>query len=396
MLTVHVYGWRPLSGALLIGCLLIGLVATPKWDDRILYLGLFRAREALPGSGMGVAKFIELNPYIDQINSVFLTDDPIGSVEAREVKLESGGSSLSIFVNGKSDGNSFEDYPTMSLLASLPALFAEKAERGFIIGWGTGVTAGELASLKTMEHIDVAEISPGVIQAAPYFDFASMNASNNPKIHVIQSDAYRALMRSEGSYDVIISEPSNPWVTGVEMLFSRDFLEVAKGRLSPGGVYCQWLQEYETNTEAIEIVFRTYAAVFDHVAVWRSKSPDLLLLGFNDKGNALDHYRLEERARRPDFKASLERAGIHSFPELLAHEVLPLGVVHTIADEGPIQTPYHPILNYVAGRAFFRGQTGQLPFSGHRNAAEIGRKNSLLRFTLDATGEAFPMRIVAA
>ena len=74
----------------------------------------------------------------------------------------------------------------------------------------------------------------------------------------MRGDAYRTLLRSEGKFDLIVSEPSNPWVTGVEMLYSREFLEAARDRLTPGGVHAQWFHSYETDTEMLALMLRTY------------------------------------------------------------------------------------------------------------------------------------------
>src|SRR5439155_4518785 len=169
---------------------------------------------------------------------------------------------------------------------------------------------------------------------------------------IVRSDAYRALLRQRELYDVIVSEPSNPWVTGVEMLFSREFLAEARDRLTPAGVYCQWYHLYETSPQAIELVLRTYASVFDHVAVWSVNHADLLLLGFRDAASALDLARIEQRFARADFRASFERLGIEGLGQLLAHETLPLGVANAAGFTGPVHSLYHPRLAYEAGRAF--------------------------------------------
>ena len=150
--------------------------------------------------------------------------------------VEEGGEperfSRSIVVNGKSDGNlawnqarrDRDDYPTMAISGLLPALIADRHERAFVIGWGTGVTAGELAALAQTQRVEVAEISRGVIASAPLFDAANLGASRSPKVSIAQGDAYRLLAQSGERYDVIVSEPSNPWVVGVEMLYSFEFL----------------------------------------------------------------------------------------------------------------------------------------------------------------------------
>ncbi|MBW2230534.1 MAG: fused MFS/spermidine synthase [Deltaproteobacteria bacterium] len=394
-LTMRVYGIRLIAGAAVIP-LLLAVVLLPDWDPQIQYSGLFRVREALEGSYAGPRAFVARNAGRFSPNILFHTDDPIASVTVTEFEIPGHGRALNIATNGKSDGHTYVDYTTMAMAATLPALMAQQAESAFVIGWGTGITAGELASLGSMQRVDVAEISPGVLQAAPLFDFANLDASTNPKINVIRSDAYRALMRVSQQYDVIVSEPSSLWVTGEEILYSREFLAAARDRLSPGGVYCQWIHQYETDRASIEMVLRTYAAVFDQIAVWSTTYNDLLLLGWGEGASAIDHFTLAERAKQPDFQASLRRAGVTSFPALLAHEVLPLGVVHALELEGPLHTLYRPRLSDVAGRAFFRGDRGSLPFAGFGEPARIGRENSLYGSWARLQGEHLPEQDRAA
>jgi hypothetical protein len=284
-----------------------------------------------------------------------------------------------IYINGKSDGNLIVDYQTMSLAALVPALLAENPERCFVIGFGTGVTAGELAALDGVREVDVAEISQEVINAAPLFDDGNLSASKNPKVTIHRGDAYRSLLRSEGQYDVIVSEPSNPWVTGVEMLYSVEFLEAARDRLSTGGVYAQWFHLYESDTNTVELVLRTFTSVFPHASVWYANGSDLLLLGFDRSERALDVAALETRFQRSDFSAGFSRVGIESVPALLAHELLPLGTLHAAELEGQLHTLRHPVLSDRAARAFFLGGTARLPKFAWPQSATVGIRNSLLR-----------------
>jgi hypothetical protein len=241
------------------------------------------------------------------------------------------------------------------------------------------VTAGELASLDATREVTVAEISRGVIAANPLFDGGNLAVSKNPKIQIKRGDAYRTLLRSQGSYDVIVSEPSNPWVTGVEMLFSREFLEAARASLAPGGVYGQWFHAYETDVEVVQLVLDTYASVFPHVSVWFTMHNDLLLLGFDRPARALDVDALERRFGRPDFAAAFARVGIDRFPQLIAHELLPLGTIHAVENEGPVHTLRHPILSHLAARAFFPGEPSALPQYLSGEHQEVSRRNSLLQ-----------------
>ena len=264
---------------------------------------------------------------------------------------------------------------------------ADKSDRAFVIGWGTGITVGELARLEGTKEVTVAEISRAVINTVPLFEPFNLRAATNKKVTLIGSDAYRALTRSQDDFDLIISEPSNPWVTGVEMLYSREFLQLAHDRLSPGGVYAQWCHLYETDSASVELVLRTYASVFEHVSVWSGSANDLLILGFREVGPAVDYLRLISRAKQADFKAALARMRINSIPELLAREIIPVGVLHAVDLQGPLHTLYHPRLSDLAGRGFFRRETAELPFTGFGEAARIGARNSLLHRYTSYIGE---------
>jgi predicted membrane-bound spermidine synthase len=352
------------------------LCVLPPWSPVRLTAGLFRERTARPETYLGADAFFARPRPGEKI--VFHDDDPTSTVSVVRLRMPSGPPDLGIVVNGKSDGSIRADYPTMALTALLPALIADRHERGFVIGWGTGVTVGELAALEGTREVRVAEISPGVLDAARLFDAANLGASVSRKVRAWRGDAYRSLLQDAERYDLIVSEPSNPWVTGVEMLYSVEFLAAARSRLAPGGVYAQWIHTYETDLATVELVFRNYAAVFPHVSVWFTVATDLLLLGFDRPARALDVAALEQRFRRPDFAAGFARAGVGSFGALLAHELLPLDVLAAGGLSGELHTLRHPILSHRAAHAFFRGEVAPMPRFVRPESAAVGARNSLL------------------
>ncbi len=414
----------PLGASLLVAAPVIGaLLLLPAWDANRMTAGLFRQRSPGPYSFKGADALLARRSGGE---IVFYDDDPTSTVTVKKSRprprnvADAGDDqaaeedatislalepdpgptqgdpddlllsdappeppdlrlSLSIIVNGKSDGNLIGDYPTMALSALIPALMAERNEKAFVIGWGTGVTAGQLAALEAMRRVEVAEISKGVIDASPLFDPGNFGASRSPKVGVRRGDAYRTLLQRQEQYDIIVSEPSNPWVTGVEMLYSIEFLEAARSRLAPGGVYGQWFHLYEIDTETVELVLRNYTSVFPYVSVWFTMKPDLLLLGFEGLERATNLPALERRFRQPDFESGFELAGIQSFPALLAHELLPVGTLRREQLAGPLHTLRHPILSYQAARAFFRGGVATLPPFAQPGSAGRGTRNSLLR-----------------
>jgi hypothetical protein len=291
--------------------------------------------------------------------------------------------------NGKGDGSLVYDYPTMALAALVPALLAEKLERAFVIGWGTGVSAGELASLESVHQVVVAEISPAVVSAAPHFAHGNLDAAQHEKVRIVLGDAYRTLLRSEERYDVILAEPSNPWVLGTEMLFTREFLQASRERLAPGGVHAQWMHLYELDRPALELVLATYREVFDEVSVWHGVGVDLLILGHRKGAGSDELERLIERSERPDFRAALARSGITGTAGLLAHELWPRGVLAELELESELHTLLHPRLSYMAARAFFSGRQTRLPPSLHDAAARVGAERSLVQRYLRRAGRPF-------
>ncbi|MEE8474560.1 MAG: fused MFS/spermidine synthase, partial [Myxococcota bacterium] len=359
----------------------------PAWSPEYLSSGLFRHHAALDHTFDGPSVFFRKS---GRSKLLFYDDGPTASIAVKQLKLKDGRVHRAIVTNGKSDSAVYIDYVTTGMLALLPAIFAEKAENAFVIGYGTGVTAGELASLASMREVVVAEISPEVIDAAPLFDYANRGASKHEKVRIVRGDAYRTLLRMDGPFDIISAEPSNPWVAGIEMLYSREFLEAARDRLSPGGVHVQWFHVYETDDPTIAMVLRTYTDVFEHVSVWYGKGNDLLLLGFRESDHALDLDRLERRVRRPDIADGLRRCGIDNFAELLAHELLPLGVLHAAALSGEVHTLLHPRLSHRAARAFFVGHGGNIPTTAGLDPSRRGARNSIAGRYRESRGGTLP------
>jgi spermidine synthase len=372
----------------LIAALLVG---QQGWDPRKLSAGLFRQRMPNPDLADGPSSLVPalVNRWSEEYLR-FYEDDPSTSVAVFNTAKPGEPPRLAIINNGKSDGSIPRDNMTTGLLALLPALFAEKRERAFVIGYGTGMSAGELAALDDFEEVVVAEISPAVVRAAPLFEAINRQALANPKTRIIRSDAYRTLMRDQAEYDVIVSEPSNPWVTGVEMLYAREFLEAARDRLAPGGVYAQWFHLYETDDRSVELVLNTFRTVFPRVSVWLGRGTDLILLGFEDADREVDFAELEAHWQRADFNRQLKALPLQSLPRLLAHEILPLGVLAEMSLPERVHTILHPILSHDAARAFFAGGNGKLPQNPIRPVATTGARNSLVEHYRASRGGVLP------
>jgi len=366
LLTALAGGLDRKRATVLVALAAVAVAMLPSWDARRLSSGLFRQREPLPLTGRRADMFFAKR----NVRSIdFHADDPTATVVVGPAPDGQGRlTQRAIVINGKPDGSTYHDFPNESLAGLVPCLLATHCEQAFVIGFGTGVTAGELAALDSTEKVVVAEISRAVVEAAPLFDFANHRVSEHPEIEIVRSDAYRALLRREERFDVISSQPSNPWVSGVEMLYSREFLEAARERLRPGGVFAQWFQLYEIEEPTIELVLRTYRSVFQEAAIWYTHGRNILLLGFRDEeGEGLPVERMVQRASAPDFRAALRRSRVEGPVPLLAHEVVPRDDLAALSGEGEIHTLLHPILSHRAAQDFFRGGVASLP-----SAARLG------------------------
>ena len=185
---------------------------------------------------------------------------------------------LAFVVNGKIDGNARNDAPTQVMGGLLGCLLRPGVKRSMVIGLGTGSTAGWLAEVPGMERTDVVELEPAILEVARLCGPVNRRALENPRVHVSTGDAREVLMAGRGAYDLVFSEPSNPYRAGVASLFTREFYEAVEARLSPDGVFLQWVQAYEVDERTIATILATLASVFPEVEVWQVHNVDLVLV----------------------------------------------------------------------------------------------------------------------
>jgi spermidine synthase len=360
---------RPLStlhrGTALAALALVGTfaVAKPSYDERHFAAGTFRQTLALAYSLAGPGPFYEAFDALRRV--VFYKDGPSDTVAVTEdERLEAGEQEgarqrpLAIFVNGKSDSNTFGDRETLRLSAHIPALWSRRRSNVMIIGLGTGCTAGEFALYPDVQRIDVAEISPTVIEALPLFRHWNRNVAEDPRLHIEQGDALRVLRRTRRTWDIVVSEPSNPWVTGTDQLFSREFYHLVRSRLSRDGFLLQWVQAYSIDREGFGIIINSLKTEFENVYLFRGTTGDILVLANDRKLAREDRLRAEASWQEFDeVRASLEPIGMNSLSDLFSRELLPLLRKIDTFERFGIETLDHPRLHYLAGRTAFTGDS---------------------------------------
>ena len=190
--------------------------------------------------------------------------------------LKNSGSAL--VVNGKVDGHATGDAGTQIMGGLLPALLHPHPERALVIGFGTGSTAGWLAQVASIEKVTVYEIEPAVIKAARFFDAVNQHPLRQPKVTVREGDGRWLLYKEEKPFDIIFSEPSNPYRAGVGSFYTKEFYLSAKEKLSENGIFAQWTQAYEIDSPTLLSIARTLAEVFPAVEIWSTQQGDLVFL----------------------------------------------------------------------------------------------------------------------
>ncbi len=195
------------------------------------------------------------------------------------VRRNQGSGNTSLHVNGKVDGSSIGDQPTQLGLAYFPHIFMPDARDILVIGFGTGSTSG--ASLLFPEsRVTCAEIEPAILRASQYFnDVNHQPLQHAPdRFRVVIDDGRNFIQSSTQRWDLIISEPSNPWIAGVSNLFTREFYRQAKSHLNDDGILVQWIQLYQLLPEDHAMMLRTIREEFEHCLLLHLQKGDTMLL----------------------------------------------------------------------------------------------------------------------
>jgi spermidine synthase len=215
----------------------------------------------------------------------------------------------SVAINGRTNASDADDMPTQVMLGQLGVFTAPRLGRALIVGFATGVTAGSVLQ-SAIESVDCVEIEPAAVASSRFFEHVNRQPLSDARLHMIIDDARTYLRVNPATYDMIVSEPSHPWVPGVANLFTREFFTLGRERLKDDGVFVQWLQIYQLSTESLRSVLATFHETFPCVAVFHvqgaAKGKDLILIG-SRAPISLD--QMNERMKDPRTAADLARIG---------------------------------------------------------------------------------------
>jgi spermidine synthase len=246
-------------------------VTIPHWDPALMTSGPF----------INAARFVDvpageqLRTWIRNRSRILYHQEGVeATVSVRDVSNE-----RLLVINGKTDGSRHGDRKTQLALAHLPLLSHPDPQRVLLVGLGTGMSAAAAAAHGDIDHLEIIELSREVIEASHFFARENENVLQDPRVRLTSADARNFLLTARQPFDVILSEPSNPWISGVSNLFTREYFELARQRLAPGGIVAQWFQTYGMSGDDLRSVLRSFADSFPQVTVWSPQLGDLLFLG---------------------------------------------------------------------------------------------------------------------
>lgn len=268
---------------------------------------------------------------------------------------------LALRVNGKTDASTGGDMVTQLSAAYLPMLAHRDPRDVLVIGLGSGVTVGAVAEFAEPRRIDGVEIEPAILEAVKYFKERNGDPLADPRVRLRLADARNHVRTSGQKYDVIISEPSNPWMSGISSLFTREHYRASVAALKDGGIYCQWLHAYQMPRREFAMVLDTFAEAFPQVTLFRSNRGDFFLMG-SKAPIRFDGGRVARFVDSPAFRSHIQF--FRPYNELFVpgfHVMADADLRRLLAEKpGPVNTDDRPRLEYESPKHLYHQTSEQI------------------------------------
>lgn len=326
---------------------LAGVIALlPTWNPATMYFGPFHLARVQAADEEWSGEALRADLLADEI--LFHEEGIDTTVTVRRAR----NGDLAMLVNGKPDASTSGDMPTQVLIGHLPVLLHPAPSDVLVVGLASGVTLGAV-SLHPVERLDCAEISSAVVRAAAFFDRANHDVLDDPRVEILVADGRNHLALSGRRYDVIVSQPSNPWIAGVADLFTLEYFEACRAALADGGVLGVWLDGYSVDLGSFRSVVRSFLDVFPDATLWNPKGSDYLIVGTRG-GLAVDVDALARRAGEPEVAADLARVGVPDLPALLGRFLTDATGAERFTVGAPRHTDDNALLEFATPRVLFQ------------------------------------------
>ncbi|MZH05143.1 MAG: spermidine synthase [Nitrospinae bacterium] len=257
-------------------------------------------------------------------------------------------------VNGKTDASLALDMRTQLLSGYLPMLFHPKPESALVIGQGSGITLGAVEQFP-VNKINLVEISPAVIEGSRFFDPFNHDALNDKRLSILLEDGRNHIALSQNTYDVIVSEPSNPWISGVGALFTVDFFELLKKRLNPGGLACIWVHT-NMSPDSFKSIVRSFTEKFPYVTMWESIAGDDYLLIGSEEEYGLSFEKAQKLLGNEVAGKDLAQIGIRNVPDLMSLMIMSRPDLVEFSKNAPLHTDDNSLLEFNAPEYVYKDE----------------------------------------
>src|SRR6266850_2929470 len=343
--------YRPILAVLVLLFSVNLFFSTPKWDAAVMSSGVFRyARDYL---GLTRQAFRERAQKIT--GEMLMFKEGLTCT----ITIFRNPESISLLVNGKADASTpsglypltdfspqdaLHDLPTQSLVAHIPLMLAPHRDQVLVVGLGTGVTLGSVLT-HPVKSVQCIELEDAVVRGSRFFEEFNGRPLADPRTELVVNDARNHLLVTDRKYDVLISEPSNPWIPGAANLFTREFFELSKTKLQPEGVFCQWIQLYELQESHFQTILHTFTSVFPEVHVFKVKH-DAILVG-SAQANLLRESELRSRLT-PLIEKDLARIHVRSIEDFLAWYWIGGDELKRVTRNEPFNTDDNMLIEFAA------------------------------------------------
>lgn len=334
--------WQPVFAAVLACCAVLTAVTTFDLNRNLLISGVYRLGQP---------------DILDDAKVVYYRDGKSATISFSV--LATGMASIS--TNGKPDASMYiggtnkrtNDEITMMMAGSLPLAYKPDARTIGNIGMGSGLTTHTLLADPYIEYVDTIEIEPAMVVGAQGFGEKIARAFDDPRSRIFTEDAKTFFSLHNKRYDIIVAEPSNPWVSGVSSLFSGEFYRMVRNYMVDDGIFVQWLQLYEFNDDLVFSVLKALSPNFDDYVIYNTDNIDILIIA--KKNGELSEPDFS-RIMNGQMAADLNRIDLRSEHDLLVRKTARKDTIEALFPyyDVPANSDYFPYLDLNAGKARFK------------------------------------------
>jgi len=246
----------------------------------------------------------------------------------------------------------------MKLLAHVPILLVDKPDDILVVCFGTGQTTGAAGLHPRVKTVDSLELSASVINAGKMFADQNHNVLANPKVNFVIQDGRNHLLTTHKLYDVITSEPPPPRTAFTVNLYTKEYYELQKNKLKPGGIATQWIPLHSQGSKEVAMHFKTFQSVFPYTMGWLSVANEMLIIGSNQPIK-IDFNKLNERVQEPEIKKALGDIEIPNIYSFLSNIWLLNEQVEKLGEGFPLITDNHPAIEFYLDLGKVIGIPGQ-------------------------------------